>query len=198
MTKIIGLTGGIASGKSTVSNYLRGLGYSVVDADQIARQVVEPGTVGLEKIVAAFGDGLLLPDGQLNRQQLAKAVFTDNRQLQTLNQILQPLIRQKITQQLTKLRAAGVPIVFLDAPLLFEQKYDSLCDLIMVITVSPQTQLKRLMTRDQLTVTQAQVRIKSQLPMALKVKQANVVIDNDTTRENTEQQVQHWLANVQN
>ncbi|WP_295728454.1 dephospho-CoA kinase [uncultured Limosilactobacillus sp.] len=198
MTKIIGLTGGIASGKSTVSNYLRRLGYPVVDADQIARQVVEPGSIGLKRVIATFGTGFVTLDGKLDRHKLGQLVFNDHQQMQTLNDLLQPLIRQKIIKQLTKHRTAGAALVFLDAPLLFEQHYDPLCDLVLVVTVSHQVQLKRLMNRDQLTVTEAKSRINSQLPMAVKIKRADVIIDNNSTLQTTKRQVQQWLESVQN
>ena len=194
---IIGITGGIASGKSTVSNYLIRCGYSVVDADQVARQVVAPGTDGLKKIVQAFGPKILTDDGRLNRQKLGRVVFNSPDQLQILNKILQPLIRQKIIRQLTALQRADHQLIFLDAPLLFEQHYDALCYLVMVVVTSPAIQLKRLMKRNQLTVEQAEARIKSQMPLATKEALADMVIDNDSTIARTEQQVQQWLDNVQ-
>lgn len=194
---IIGITGGIASGKSTVSSYLIRRGYSVVDADQVARQVVTPGTSGLKKIVKVFGSQILMSDGQLNRQKLGQVVFNSPDQLQILNKILQPLIRQEIIRQLTALQRADHQLIFLDAPLLFEQHYDALCDLVMVVVTSPAIQLKRLMKRNQLTMEQAEARIKSQMPLAIKKALADLVIDNNSTVARTEQQVQQWLDNVQ-
>ncbi|EEU31152.1 dephospho-CoA kinase [Limosilactobacillus coleohominis 101-4-CHN] len=195
--RIIGITGGIASGKSTVSNYLIRCGYSVVDADHVARQVVAPGTRGLKKIVQTFGPQILTDDGRLDRQKLGQVVFNSPNQLQRLNEILQPLIRQEIIRQLTALQRTDHQLIFLDAPLLFEQHYDTLCDLVMVVVVSPAIQLKRLMKRNQLTVEQAEARIKSQLPLGTKKTLADLVIDNDSTIARTEQQVQQWLDNVQ-
>lgn len=194
---IIGITGGIASGKSTVSNYLIRCGYSVVDADQVARQVVAPGTSGLKKIVQTFGPKILTGDGRLNRQKLGQMVFDSPNQLQRLNEILQPLIRQEIIRQLTALQRADHQLIFLDAPLLFEQHYDALCDLVMVVVVSPAIQLERLMKRNQLTVEQAESRIKSQMPLAAKEALSDLVIDNNSTIARTERQVQQWLDNVQ-
>lgn len=194
---IIGITGGIASGKSTVSNYLIRCGYSVVDADQVARQVVAPGTSGLKKIVQTFGPKILTGDGRLNRQKLGQMVFNSPNQLQKLNEVLQPLIRQEIIRQLTALQRADHQLIFLDAPLLFEQHYDALCDLVMVVVVSPAIQLERLMKRNQLTVEQAESRIKSQMPLAAKEALSDLVIDNNSTIARTERQVQQWLDNVQ-
>ena len=194
---IIGITGGIASGKSTVSNYLIRCGYSVVDADQVARQVVAPGTSGLKKIVQTFGPKILTGDGRLNRQKLGQIVFDSPNQLQRLNEILQPLIRQEIIRQLTALQRADHQLIFLDAPLLFEQHYDALCDLVMVVVVSPAIQLERLMKRNQLTVEQAESRIKSQMPLVAKEALSDLVIDNNSTIARTERQVQQWLDNVQ-
>ena len=124
-------------------------------------------------------------------------VFNSPNQLQILNEILQPLIRQEITRQLTALQRTDHQLIFLDAPLLFEQHYDTLCDLVMVVVVSPAIQLKRLMKRNQLTVEQAEARIKSQMPLAAKEALADLVINNDSTIARTEQQVQQWLDNVQ-
>ncbi|WP_251548007.1 dephospho-CoA kinase [Limosilactobacillus caecicola] len=196
MTQIIGLTGGIATGKSTVSNYLRRQGYPIVDADQIARQVVEPGTSGLAKVVATFGNEILQSDGQLNRKKLGEIVFSDPAQLAKLNEILQPLIRAKIVRQLDELRNQQSPLIFLDAPLLFERHYQTTCDQVMVVATDPDTQLQRLMARDHMDQQTAQERITSQMPIQDKIDQADVVFDNNSSVAGLEEQVANWLRHV--
>lgn len=196
MTQVIGLTGGIASGKSTVSIYLKKQGYPIVDADVVARQVVEPGTVGLVRIKREFGSEVITADKQLDRRRLGQIVFNSHQQLEKLNRIVQPLIRDTIIQQLRTLDAQGARLIFLDAPLLFEQHYESLCDQVMVVTVTPDVQLRRLMQRDSLNKSAAQARIHSQMPLVDKEELATVVIDNNSGVDQTYRQVDKWLSTV--
>lgn len=196
MMKVLGLTGGIATGKSTVSNHLRQQGRLIIDADQVARDIVRPGTVGLSQVVKAFGKNILTDNGELDRGRLAKLVFSSKKARQQLNDILQPLIRQQIVTMLDKYRQQQVPLVVLDTPLLIEEHYQPLCDYIMVVTTKRSVQLARLMQRNQLTSLQAQQRIDSQLALTEKIKQADVVIDNNGTMAETWQQVDRWLASV--
>ena len=193
MSLVIGLTGGIATGKSTVTSYLRKLGYTVIDADVIARKVVEPGTVGLHKVVDYFGTAVLTTNGQLNRSALAQQVFHSKTRLTALNGILQPLIRKEIVEELSSTRSK---LIFLDAPLLFEQHYDELCDQILVVSVDPAVQLQRLMVRDRLSKADAQARIDSQLSLTEKCQRADVVIDNNGDVEKTQGQVDRWLMKI--
>ncbi len=193
MTMVIGLTGGIATGKTTVSNYLKELGYPVIDADVIARQVVEPGTKGLRMITDTFGAKVLTSDGQLDRQQLAQLVFTSSEQLQQLNRILQPIIRERIQELIGTSKDS---VVVIDVPLLYEQHYEELCDVVMVVSVQPQQQLKRLMNRNHLTMDEAKNRVASQMPLSSKERLADVVIDNNGSVEETRQQVKRWLNQV--
>lgn len=196
MTKVIGVTGGIASGKSLVSDYLTAQGYAIVDADIVAREVVAPGSNGLRQVAAIFGKEIVAENGQLNRKRLGQLVFADPQKLQTLNNILQPLIRQQIGQELHELLAQGQDFVFLVAPLLFEQHYQAMCDVIMVVTVSPEVQLQRLMNRDHLNVKQARERIAAQWPLSRKVALADVVINNDGTAAATQAQLADWLKRM--
>ena len=193
MTMVIGLTGGIATGKTTVSNYLKELGYSIIDADVIARQVVEPGTKGLRMITDTFGEKVLTSDGQLDRQHLAQLVFTSSEQLQQLNRILQPIIRERIQELIS---TSKDPVVVIDVPLLYEQHYEDLCDVVMVVSVQPQQQLERLMNRNHLTMDEAKNRVASQMPLSSKERLADVVIDNNGSVEETRQQVKKWLNQV--
>lgn len=196
MTEVIGLTGGIASGKSTVSNFLKQKGYPIVDADQIARDVVAPGSNGLRCIRQAFGTDVVDTDGHLNRQRLGKIVFQSPKQMARLNHVMQPLIRAAVLQQIKYLKHQGATLIFLDIPLLFEQHYEALCDQVMVVTVDARTQRERLMRRNSYSEREAMDQINSQMSLADKVKRADVVIDNNSDINRTHHQVEEWLMTV--
>lgn len=197
MTRIIGLTGGIASGKSTVSNLLQQAGIPIVDADQITRQVQRPGSSALDKLAAAFGNQVIQPDGSLDRAQLGRRVFADTVARQELNQIMQPLIRDAIWQAVDTLKKQGVPNIVLDLPLLYEQHYDEDCDLVVVVTVSPETELRRLMARNHYSAVEAKERIAAQMPLKEKAARADVVINNDGSPAQTRQQVAQLVEHLQ-
>lgn len=196
MTRIIGLTGGIASGKSTVSSLLRQAGLPIVDADQITRQVQRPGSAALDKLAVAFGQGVIAPDGSLDRKRLGQRVFTDPAARQELNRIMQPLIRDAIWQAVDNFKQQGVVNVVLDIPLLFEEGYDTDCDLVVVVQVSPATELSRLIARNGYSKAAAQARIAAQLPLKTKVARADVVIDNDGSLEQTRRQVAQLVEDL--
>lgn len=190
--KVIGLTGGIASGKSTVSRQFGDAGWQIVDADKVAHQLTAADGKAIPQIVDAFGHDMLQADGSLNRRALGQLVFAQPRQLATLDQIMQPLIRQSINQNFTDAQREGRSHVMLDAPTLFEQGYQGDCDQIVVVSVDPTTQLQRLIARDSLSPEQAQQRIASQMSLAKKRELANWVIDNSGDRQFTRQQAA-WL-----
>src|SRR5699024_7662062 len=177
MTLIIGLTGGIASGKSTVSSMFNDFNIPVIDADQIARDVVRPGEEAYEKIIAQFGSNIVRPDRTLDRKKLGSIVFADNKRRQQLNNIVHPAIRQKMLQQRDEYVRDGKSSVVLDIPLLFESKLMHYVDKIIVVYVDENIQLKRLIDRDKLTDQEAKQRINSQLPLKEKVEQADATID---------------------
>ncbi|WP_061514786.1 dephospho-CoA kinase [Leuconostoc mesenteroides] len=186
----IGLTGGIATGKSTVSALLRQAGFPIVDADIVAREVVEPGTPTLEKIKLAFGPGII-DNGVLDRRKLGQIVFEDGAQLKKLNDIMQPAISSAMADKIKFWRLQNVPILVLDVPLLFERDYDKnkLVDKIIVVTASEEIQLSRLENRDQLSNMEARNRVKAQLPMSQKIARADYVIDNNGRIEELQKQV---------
>lgn len=186
MTKILGLTGGIAMGKSTISNFLRDKGIPIVDADEIAHAVLEFKAVKVQ-LVKAFGTPILNEQKQVDRKQLGKIVFGESKKLGELNQIVQPVIRQEIIRQLKSFTTE--PVVVLDAPVLFEQGYETLVDCIMVVSTTPAEQLRRLMERDHLTREDAQKRIDAQMPIEIKQKKADVTIDSSGSIEATQKQV---------
>lgn len=190
---IIGLTGSIASGKSTVSRMLADMGFPIVDADLIARLVVEPGTDTLKEIEAVFGSQVILPEGALNRAKLGELIFNDPESRQQLNNIIHPAIRREMLRQRDAFLAEGHKNVILDIPLLFESKLFNFADRILVVSVSEQNQLMRLMERNGLTEKEALARIGSQLPMSEKEAGADAVIFNNGTIEETKQQLMHIL-----
>jgi dephospho-CoA kinase len=186
----IGLTGGIASGKSTVSQWLIRHGYPVIDADKISREVVAAGEPVLCKIAEKFGDTMILPTGELDRKKLASLVFQDDKERLKLNALLHPLIRARMLKELDQHEKEGASLAFLDIPLLYESGLESWVDKTIIVYVSETNQLKRLMARNRLAESQAHARIVSQMPLSEKVKLADAVIDNNGSIEETEAQLQ--------
>ncbi len=175
----IGLTGGIASGKSTVAALFADLGVAIVDADAIAREVVAPGTDGLSEVVRAFGDDVLARDGSLDRKKLAAVVFADEEARRTLNRITHPRIAARSAERIGALTASGVPYVLYEASLLVENGSYRAFAALIVVSASERAQLERLMMRDGMTEPDARARLAAQLPLAEKVRVADWVIDND-------------------
>ncbi len=194
---IIGLTGSIASGKSTVANMLREKGYPIVDADLIAREVVEPGSPVLDKIQQAFGKDVVREDGTLNREQLGAIIFTDEAKRQQLNELIHPAIRGQMVSQKESYLAQGYQTVIMDIPLLFESKLHDYVEKILVVSVTKELQKQRLIARNELTEEEADSRIASQLDMDSKEQGADAVIHNNDTIEETEKQLEVILANWQ-
>lgn len=191
--RVIGLTGGIASGKTTVSNLFKISGVPVIDADLVARQVVEKGTVGLSVLVNRFGEAILNTDGTLNRTELGKRMFSEEEIRSEVNDILQPLIRQEIISRMQAYKDQGKTLIVLDVPLLFEMHYENLCDDIIVVAVSVETQIARMEKRNGYTRQEALERIQSQMPLEEKVKRATIVWSNEGTLQELEQKVHQWL-----
>lgn len=192
----LGLTGGIATGKTTISNYLKTKGIPVLDADEYARKVVEPGTPGLTDIVNTFGKQVLQSDGSLNRKLLGQIIFNDMTARQKLNDITHPRIQQMMTDELQKLPKGKTPLVILDIPLLLENHNIAGADAIMVVTVPESIQLNRLMQRNNLTKEEAQRRIDAQMPLSEKEKLADFIVDNSGTIANTLTQVDKVIQNI--
>lgn len=190
---IIGLTGSIASGKSTVAKIIGELGFPVVDADVVARIVVEPNQPALHEIAAEFGEDIIRKDGSMDRQKVGEIIFNDAEKRQKLNNIIHPAIRKEMAKQRDKWLSSGFNTVFMDIPLLFESAQGRTVDKILVVSVSPEIQLQRLMARNNLDASQAQARISSQLPLSEKEKGADAVIFNDGTVEETRRQLEKIL-----
>ena len=191
---IIGLTGSIASGKSTVSSMLREMGFPIIDADLVARIVVEKGTATLEKIKETFGTEIIYQDGTLNREVLGTLIFSNPSKRKQLNDIIHPAIRAEMLAQKERLVQEGQPVIIMDIPLLFESRLQSFVDKILVVTVSEHKQLERLMDRNGFTQEEAKLRIQSQLPLSVKEEGADAVIYNNGTLEETKQQLIKILA----
>ncbi|CAG7655972.1 dephospho-CoA kinase [Paenibacillus allorhizosphaerae] len=186
----IGLTGGIACGKSTVSSMLVRRGALLVDADQIAREVVEPGTPVLASVIERFGVDLLLPDGSLHRKKLGERIFGDKEARTALEQLLHPSIRATMKARM-EAYAADYPdkLVVVDVPLLYESKLEWMFEQVMVVYVPRDIQILRLMERDKLMREQAEKRLASQMPIEDKRALADYVIDNSGSLEETERQI---------
>ena len=187
--RVLGLTGGIGSGKSSVTQMFKQLGAEVIDADQFARDVVEPGQPALAEIVSTFGRDILLSDGRLDREKLGRIIFADAAARSTLNAITHPRIRERMEAEVEERR--GRPgLLLLDIPLLYENSRTSLVEKVIVVWVDLKTQLRRLTGRNRLSIEQAQQRIASQMPLDQKRARADIVIDNSGGLEDTRRQVE--------
>ena len=193
MTVVIGLTGSIGTGKSTIAKRLEELGAPIVDADLIAREVVEPGKTAHQKIVAAFGEKVLHEDGSLNRTVLGNIVFQDEAKRKQLNEIIHPEIRKEMLRQRDELVSQNISCVIMDIPLLFESKLMSFVDKILVVSLDKEKQLSRILARDQQGEEEARKRIASQIPVSEKAAQADAVIDNNGSKEASFQQLEDIL-----
>lgn len=186
---IIGLTGGIACGKSTISLTLRELGAVIIDGDVLSRELTAEGGAALPAIRAAFGDGVFQPDGTLNRRALGSVVFADDNARDTLDAIMQPLLLEMIISGIEAARQSGAAACVLDMPILYEKDLDRLCDRVWCAYIPRDVQLRRLMDRDGFTLEEAENRLRSQLPAKEKAARADVVIDTSGTIQYTKEYV---------
>jgi dephospho-CoA kinase len=194
--RVFGLTGGLASGKSTVAARFRARGVPVIDADQLAREVVEPGSEGLARVVEAFGEGVLAPDGSLDRARLGELVFAAPEKRRALNAILHPRIGALSAQRITALDAAGEPLACYEAALLVENGLSDAFRPLVVVAVLPEVQVARAMARDGSTEDQARARVAAQLPLATKIAAADHVIDNAGSAAETERRADEVLEAI--
>ncbi len=181
----LGLTGGIACGKSTISLTLQELGAVIIDGDVLSRELTAPGGAALPALREAFGPEAFHPDGTLNRRALGALVFADDRARETLDGIMQPLLRGMILQGIQEARSSGASVCVLDMPLLYEKGLEGLCDRVWCACIPRETQLSRLMERDGFTREEALARLRSQLPAEEKAARADVVIDTSGTIQYT-------------
>ena len=183
--KIIGLTGGIACGKSTVSAYLKQKGAYIIDGDAIAKELSVPGKSIWKAYVEHFGDKILNSDKTLNRRLIGQIVFTDESEKMWMNNTMHPLIKQAIIEKIEKYKQDKVKVVVLDIPLLYEANWDKFADEVWVVQIDKQLQIERIQNRDKLTQKEAISRIEAQMPVEEKAKRADVVIDSSNTPEIT-------------
>jgi dephospho-CoA kinase len=192
---LVGLTGGIATGKSTVSEMLRELGAEIIDADRLAREVVEPGQPAFKQIVAEFGAGIVGADGALDRKKLGAIVFADPERRKRLEALTHPAIRARFQARLDELAAQGFEgLVFFDAPVMIESGNYKHMDRMVVVVTDDATQMARLRARDGTDDAEGRRKIASQMPLAEKAKLADHVIDNSGDREATAAQVRRVVA----
>ncbi len=187
--RVFGITGGIATGKSTVSNMIKEFGFTVIDADVVAREVMEPGREAYMKVVEHFGKEILLDNEQIDRQKLGAIVFHNEEKRQLLNSLVHPAVRKEMLKQKEEAERRGEKAVFLDIPLLYEGRLTYLVEKVIVVYTDVNTQLKRLMSRNQLSKDEALARIHSQMSIEEKRKLADEVIDNRGSLDQTRQQL---------
>ena len=196
MARIIGITGGIASGKSTVTEFLRQQGYQVIDADQVVHELQEPGGRLYQALLSAFGPAILQEDGRLNRPKLGAMIFGNPQLLAQSSQLQNEIIREELARR-RDLLAETEDFFFMDLPLLFELEYDNWFDQIWLVDVTEETQLSRLMTRNALSQEEAEKRIAAQLSLQEKRKRADVLIENNGPLELTQEQLRDTLQKLE-
>ena len=196
MVRIIGITGGIASGKSTVTEFLRQQGYQVIDADQVVHELQEPGGRLYQALLSTFGPAILQEDGRLDRPKLGAMIFGNPELLAQSSQLQNEIIREELARR-RDLLAETETIFFMDLPLLFELEYDNWFDQIWLVDVTEETQLSRLMARNALNQEEAEKRIAAQLSLQEKRKRADVLIDNNASLEETRQQLRDALQKLE-
>jgi len=196
--RVIGLTGGIATGKNSVARFFQAKGATVIDADLLAREAVEPGSRGLAEVVAAFGKGVLAADGRLDRKRLGELVFSDRARRSRLEGILHPEIKRLAEERIADAARTGQRVVFYLAPPLPEPGVTGRVDEVWVVTVRPEVQLERLLLRDGISLAEAQRIIDSQMPLAEKETYGRVVIDNSGTPEETSSRLAEiWAQEIE-
>ena len=193
--RIWGLTGNIGSGKSTVGRILRTHGIPVIDADQVAREVVEPGRPALRDIAERF-PGVLLPDGSLDRKALAQRVFKDAREREALNHIVHPRIAEEVAARMGALAGAGHEVAVYEAALIVENGLQDGLDGLIVVTTPPDVQIARLRLRDAMSEEEARARLSAQLPAADKVRYATAVIENSGSEDELAEKIERLVARM--
>ncbi|MDQ0351223.1 dephospho-CoA kinase [Alkalibacillus filiformis] len=193
MTLVVGLTGSIATGKSTVSNMFVQWRVPVIDADKISREIVQVGEEAYEQIVATFGRQVLHEDGALNREALGNIVFQDEAERKKLNNIMHPQIRKRMLQKRDQYVVNKEPLVVMDIPLLFESELFHYVDQVLVVYVDPDIQLDRLTKRDEVSAEKALERINSQIPITEKRDRADAIVNNGGSVEESEEQLKAIL-----
>ena len=195
--KLIGLTGSIATGKSTVARVFKDLGFYVIDADEIAHSVYKKGEKAYFEILKAFGKSILDENGEINRKKLGKLVLNDKKKLSLLEKIVHPLVEQKRLEILRRIKNEDPrAFVIYDVPLLFEKNLKSMFDCVIVVYVPQEIQIKRLMKRDRISKDEALKKVSLQLSIEEKKRLADIVIDNSKTLKETQKQVEDIVKKI--
>lgn len=192
----IGLTGGVGSGKSTVSSYMHELGIPVIDGDKLAREAVIPGSLAMNRLRETFGPHIFLPDGSLDRLKVGEIVFNDEEKRQKLNGIIHPYIWYRTREELIRAQKAGYAVAVLDMPLLLEISWQLRVEEVWLVEVPLEVQIARVISRDGFTRKQVMERIGKQMPTMNKMNYADVIIDNSRSVEDTRRQVREALKHV--
>jgi dephospho-CoA kinase len=195
--KIIGLTGGIASGKSTVSKMFISEHIPIIDTDKIAHYLLEKGTDVYSEIVKHFSSNILLSDQSINRKKLAQIIFQNKGKRDLLNNLVHPRVMDIVKQEIERLKALGEQLVVLDVPLLFESEMDTLCDTIICVYTTEEKQLQRLMERDHIVKEYALMKINAQMPLIEKCNKSDFVIDNSKSILETKKEFLHILKKLE-
>ena len=193
---VIGLTGGIASGKSTVSAKLKQLGAAIIDVDILARGVVSKGEIAYNRIIQCFGENILLPSGEINRKRLGSVVFSNKEKLALLNSITHPEIINRVMDKIQELKAAGNKVIVVDAAILIEMGLYKYVDSVWVVIVDRETQIKRLIERDKFDYKDSENRINSQFTNEVRKKYADVIIDNNKSIEEVGKKLEELWNNI--
>lgn len=192
----VGLTGGVGSGKSTVARLFLELGATLIDADEVAREVVEPGEPAWQDIRDAFGEGVFAEDGRLDRAALARVVFRDDEARAKLNRIVHPRVAERSAALMQAAKERGEAWLVYDVPLLYENGLESMFDTVVVVTASDETRKRRLVDREGWPEADIEARMRAQLPLAEKAQRADHVIDNDGSLLETRRQVEEVVARI--
>lgn len=192
---IIGLTGGIASGKSTAAEYLKKKGAEIIDADQIAHQISKKGKKGWKRVVSEFGEDILKENKEIDRAKLAEVIFSDSEKRKKLESLLHPIIISKMKKEAGELLSQNKTVVMM-APLLFEAGIDDFCDQVWLIAVDKKEQLKRIIKRDEISCEEALNRIESQMSQEEKIKKSDVVITNNGSIENLKTKIDYYWEKI--
>ncbi len=197
MTKILGLTGGIATGKSTVSKMFQDMNVPVIDTDLIARNVLRKGSEGYFEVLAYFGEDILLTDKEINRKLLGRLIFMNKTKRDALNEIVHPKVLEICLSQIDEFKKQKLPLVVLDVPLLYESGFNKNTDFVCVIYTTKKKQLERLMIRDLIDEEYASMKIKSQMTIEAKIIRADFVINNNHSILETKHQFNAMLKELE-